>query len=239
MTIEAEKTGKCPHCGVRVRFERTVTKLEGTPRGTPRRVQIVSPDSYDVNLAVCSCPACWKPILTLVSTDYGEGNQTVDALLWPEGAERPLPPEVEAEDADVARDFREAVAVFPKSKQASAALARRCLQQILVTKGGAKKNKNLSDQINQVLGSLPPLISANVDAIRQVGNFAAHPIKSTTTGEIVTVEEGEAEWLLDVLEELFHHYYVVPAEAEAKREELNKKLEDAGKPLLKKPPSSA
>jgi hypothetical protein len=33
-----------------------------------------------------------------------------------------------------------------------------------------------------------------LDAIRTIGNFAAHPIKSTSSGEIVDVEPGEAEW---------------------------------------------
>ncbi|WP_369407549.1 DUF4145 domain-containing protein [Rhodothermus marinus] len=80
-------------------------------------------------------------------------------------------------------------------------------------------------------------LAANLDAIRQVGNFAAHPTKSTSTGEIVEVEAEEAEWLLDVLEELFQYYYVQPARAKARREALNKKLRDLGKPPLKTPES--
>jgi len=71
--------------------------------------------------------------------------------------------------------------------------------------------------------------------VRQIGNFAAHPIKSTSSGEIVDVEPGEAEWNLDVLEGLFDFYFVGPAESKKKREALDKKLKDAGKPSLKKP----
>ena len=66
-----------------------------------------------------------------------------------------------------------------------------------------------------------------------IGNFAAHPIKSNSTGEIVEVEIGEAEWLLDVLELLFDFYFVQPAITKAKREALNQKLLDAGKPPMK------
>jgi hypothetical protein len=47
------------------------------------------------------------------------------------------------------------------------------------------------------------------------------------------VELGEAEWNLDVLESLFDFYFVQPARAKAKRDALNKKLADAGKPPLK------
>ena len=76
-------------------------------------------------------------------------------------------------------------------------------------------------------------MSSAIDAVRNIGNFAAHPIKDTNTGEIVEVEPGEAEWLLDVLEGLFDFYFVQPAELRRKREALNEKLEAAGKPPMK------
>ena len=120
------------------------------------------------------------------------------------------------------------------SGKACAALARRCLQFILKSKGDTKK-RDLADQIDEVLDELPSELAANVDAIRHVGNFAAHSIKSTSSGEIVDVEEGEAEWLLDVLEELFDYYYVAPVQANARRAALNAKLASAGKPPLKEP----
>ena len=47
------------------------------------------------------------------------------------------------------------------------------------------------------------------------------------------VDPDEAEWNLDVLESLFDFYFVQPARAKAKRDALNKKLTDAGKPPLK------
>ncbi len=43
-------------------------------------------------------------------------------------------------------------------------------------------------------------IVCRIDAVRVIGNFAAHPIKSKSTGEIVDVEPGEAEWNLNTLE---------------------------------------
>ena len=58
-------------------------------------------------------------------------------------------------------------------------------------------------------------------------------IKSTSTGEIVEVEFGEAEWILDVLETLFDFYFVQPAILKIKKDALNKKLSDSGKPLMK------
>jgi len=155
-------------------------------------------------------------------------------MVFPAGAQRPLPPEVYAAAPEFAADFQEAVAVLSTSRKASAALARRCLQYLLTHAGKATK-RDLAAQIDEVLAQLPSELALNLDAIRQVGNFAAHPIKSTNSGAIADVEEGEAEWLLDVLEELADYYYVGPAQAASKRAALNQKLSQLGKPPLKKP----
>jgi hypothetical protein len=149
-----------------------------------------------------------------------------------------VPEAVEKADPDAATDFREAVAVFPKSKKASAALSRRCLQHVLVEAGDAT-GPNLSVQIDSVLDKLPTHLAENVDAVRKIGNFAVHPSKSENTGEVVAVEPGEAEWLLEVLEGLFDFYYVAPARNEDRRAALKERLDDIGWGGLKGPPPTA
>lgn len=81
--------------------------------------------------------------------------------------------------------------------------------------------------------SLPSHLSESLDSVRSIGNFAAHPVKSNSTGEIVDVEFGEAEWNLDIIESLFDFYFVQPDILKKKRDALNIKLKDAGKPELK------
>ena len=97
------------------------------------------------------------------------------------------------------------------------------------------KPGNLADEIQQAVdsGGLPSSLVDSIDAIRNIGNFAAHPMKSQKSGEIMPVEPGEAEWNLDVLESLFDFYFVQPEVIRKKREALNKKLQDAGKPPMK------
>jgi hypothetical protein len=97
------------------------------------------------------------------------------------------------------------------------------------------KPSSLADEIEEVInrGNLPSNISEALDAVRNIGNFAAHPIKSTSSGEIIEVEAGEAEWNLDVLEALFDFYFVQPEILKKKKEALNKKLKDAGKQPIK------
>jgi hypothetical protein len=79
---------------------------------------------------------------------------------------------------------------------------------------------------------LPSHITEGLHAVSQIGNIAAHSMKSITTGSIVDVEPGEAEWNLDVLELLFDFYFVQPALAAKRKDELNKKLVAAGKPPI-------
>lgn len=85
--------------------------------------------------------------------------------------------------------------------------------------------------------NLPSYIAKSVDAIRNVGNFAAHPMKDKASNQILEVEPGEAEWNLEVLEMLFDFYYVQPARAEEKKKALDAKLVSAGKPPMKTPES--
>jgi hypothetical protein len=193
-------------------------------------------DGDAVEVIASTCPLCHQVVIDIPRILTGGGGQRGGpGIVFPRGATRPVPSEVSAAAESLANDFREAVAVLPSSRKASAALARRCLQYVLVHAAKVTK-RDLADQIDEVLPKLPAELAANVDAIRHVGNYAAHPMKSTNTGEVVEVEEGEAEWLLDVLEELFEFYYVAPAQAAAKREALNKKLADLRKPPLKQPP---
>jgi hypothetical protein len=42
-------------------------------------------------------------------------------------------------------------------------------------------------------------------------------------------------WTLDILEGLFDFYFVQPSLMKKRREELDKKLKDAGKPPMKSP----
>jgi hypothetical protein len=45
-------------------------------------------------------------------------------------------------------------------------------------------------------------LSKMLQVMRKVANFGAHPKKSNNSNEIVEVENGEAEVMLDLLEEL-------------------------------------
>jgi hypothetical protein len=155
-----------------------------------------------------------------------------EQIAYPKGISRKPPaPEVPKEFAE---DYKEACLVIADSPKASAALSRRCLQHILREVAKVKQS-DLFSEIQEVLasGKLPSDIADALDAVRNIGNFAAHPMKSKSSGDIVPVEAGEAEWNLDVLESLFDFYFVRPATLKKQKDALNKKLIAAGKPPMK------
>jgi len=186
------------------------------------------------------CTACGRLILFLRRTVWerwtGAGDRGIraqkDTMVWPTGGARSrLPKEVPPKHA---KEYREAALVLSGSAKASAAISRRCLQLLLREAAGVKPC-DLAAEIQEVLDRkmLPTHLAEAIDAIRTLGNFAAHPIKSKNTGEIISVEPGEAEWLLDTLDGLFDFFFVRPAVLNRKRDALNKKLADAGKSPLK------
>lgn len=184
------------------------------------------------------CPACHNPIVI-----YTEGfaNERVDSvriweissqqIVYPHQRSSNLPDEI---PEAYAQEFQEAAVAVEYSPKASAALSRRLLQKTLREELKIKR-RDLSLEIDDFIENFnaPTYLRDAVDAIRSVGNFAAHPLKNTNTGEIVEVEEGEAEWLLEVLESLFDFTFVQPKRLQVRREALNEKLRTMGKPELK------
>lgn len=178
------------------------------------------------------CPSCKRFIIILGKYTKRTGAFIESFFVYPKAISRaPISKDV---PDNFAQDYKEACLVIGDSPKASAALSRRCFQNLLREKTGVKPS-NLSQEIDAVLQSkqLPSHLTEGIDAIRNIGNFAAHPLKSTSTGEIVDVEPGEAEWLLDILEGLFDFYFVQPAELKRKRKALNKKLAKVKKPPMK------
>lgn len=219
---------KCPHCQTEIHGNPNTTLLGSDADGQWGAIQH-------------KCPACAKAIIYLVCARGfngagAGGNFAVDlkkmVLAYPRAANRPPPPsDVPKEFAE---DYIEASLVLADSPKASAALSRRCVQHVLREKAGVKPS-DLAKEIDQVISSntIPSHLAEAVDAVRNIGNFAAHPIKSSSTGEVVPVEPGEAEWNLDVLDGLFDFYFVQPAVLKKRREALNAKLAEAGKPPVK------
>jgi len=152
-------------------------------------------------------------------------------MLHPRALQYQCPPGV---PDDIAVDVAEAALVLSDSPRASAALSRRALQSILRIACGVRHG-SLAAEIDEVIssGKLPDYLNKQIDAVRNVGNFATHPIENQSSGEIVKVYPDEANWSLYLVSSLIHHFYVVIPDHQQKMAALNKKLAEAGKPPVK------
>ena len=174
-----------------------------------------------------NCPVCGQLLIDL-GLPGGPAGKTI---IWPNTKARPLPPEVQE---PYASEFRQACEVLALSPMASAALSRRILQSVIRNICQIKK-PTLDQEIAELLSRkvLSSSLAGTVDAIRNFGNFAAHEQKHQVTGELLKVEDGEAEFCLDLLEQLFDELIVRPATSKAAIDKANAKLLAAGKPLIK------
>jgi hypothetical protein len=218
----------CPHCGKAFHDHwNSLLIKERTPNDERRWIA-----------AVTTCPACNNSTIKLSEFKQpanGPPSLLNEFIAYPKTTFRkPTPTEV---PPAIKEDYEEACRVLPISHKASAALSRRCLQAIL--QGQGYMQRDLVRQIDALLNeqdvtkAIPTALRQSVDAIRNFGNFSAHPVTDQTTLQIVEVEPEEAEWCLDILEEMFDHYYVKPAQIAARKAALDAKLAAAGKPRSK------
>jgi hypothetical protein len=221
----------CPHCGKAFHDAWSESTLI-----------TIGPIRWSV--AVTTCPACRQPTIDLKEMRFHlySSESPSDAVnkfrAYPTDTfRRPTPTEV---PSDIKEDYEEACKVLPTSRKASAALSRRCLQGILRNQGYTQKD--LAKQIDALINesdpskAIPTSLRQTVDVIRNFGNFSAHPVTDQTTLQVIAVEPNEAEWCLDILEELFDLYYVKPAQAAARKAALDAKLAAAKKPPSKGKP---
>jgi hypothetical protein len=207
---------KCPHC--RVEFHET------------EQQKWIANDT-DASWAIVwhRCPSCELATLYLVGQKYhqdpGNYEEVSRKLIHPMiGEKLPAPSQV---PEHLAEDFNEASLIMPFSANASAALARRCLQKVLRESLNVS-HASLATEIQEVIDSakLPPHINEALEALKTIAKFDENPKKSEYPGVISESSKMESEWLLDVLEVLFDFYYVQPVLLRQKRESLNLKLKN-------------
>jgi hypothetical protein len=217
---------QCPHCGANIAPKAFTSFLGHDPDG-------------DWALREYTCPSvsCQRLVVELVQgkalfagafAAMQKGSTVMPAR--PHARYRP------PLSADIPERYRKptdaARAILSISPEASAALTRRTLQELLIEKGSVTK-RDLFDQITEVIPSLPLDLRKEIDGVRAIGNFGAHPLKSTSTGDFMDVEEGEADWIISTLVDLLDFYFVQPAQRQRRIDAANAKLKQAGKPRIR------
>src|SRR5712692_647065 len=165
---------KCPHCNIGIHGGFSAGQFLVETQVMSKDGETLAPQG-SWNFYHLRCPECHEAVIYLQHIVDGRISQG-QFMAYPKGYSRPVSPEVVE---PYKSDFVEACRVLLDSPKASAALSRRCLQAVLKDKAGARK-RDLADQIDEVIGSgVPSYIAEGLHAVRNIGNFAAPPLKST------------------------------------------------------------
>lgn len=173
--VEWTLTLDCPHCEARVAAQARAeysAQTSGFPDGPPIH------DRY----VVLSCPACEHPFLvSRTEEEVGPDEWTAPPwkVLFP-GASLELRGVPDA----IAHSYGEAVVCFRAgANTAAAVMCRRALEAICKDKGVAKRNLAANLKELQEQGSIDTRLYEWADALRLVGNDAAHNVDAFMTKE--------------------------------------------------------
>jgi hypothetical protein len=145
----------------------------------------------DYEAIVCPNPRCKK--FGLVVQVVGHGTYQTWQLV---PAAKEFPSYIPQAILD---DYREACFIKDLSPRAAATLARRCLQGMIRDFWNVRGKHSLADEIGAIEDKIDPLTKDAIDAVRKVGNIAAHMEQDPNL--VIDVEPGEAGQLISLIPE--------------------------------------
>jgi hypothetical protein len=195
---------ECAHCG---------SDFEATPHTFS--LGIDQDGTWQVTSA--RCPTCDRLVVTIGSKE-GANYPAYPAASLRARLSADVP-------ADLASEYWTAGQILPYSEEASAAISRRLLQRVLSGQAGAGYG-GLAEQIRRAVSSsaMPPYLKEALETLALVAGLEVDEPKSYRCDSLARVNEGEAEWLLDVLKPLFEFYYVQPARLRRKRYAMEERI---------------
>lgn len=211
----------CPHCGIAFHAQINLTRV------VDRNNNFVIESS--------TCPVCNETNLFLYHAHKPSGVPISSTslqrgapigLIWPVDSGFSSKYECEFVPEELVDDYNEAQIILPHSAKASAAISRRIIEHVLEEVVPEKKG-NLNAMINGLENKegYPKTLVSKLHGLRKIGNFAAHPKKDSLSSEIIDIEPQEAEFGIDIIDELFDRVYVQPAKQAKILEEIEAKIE--------------
>lgn len=203
---------KCPHCNTSINVE----WFDDTfPCENNRGVK---QDGFSILYGFC--PECENLIIKLLhgkkcvhedftGIDFVLQNKDREDIIYPKFPNtKTLSQYIPEKYAQV---YKESEQVNNISPRASATLSRYLLQMILHEELKISK-KNLAEEIEELetKSNVPTELITMLQVMRKVANFGAHPKKSTNSNEIIDVEKGESDVMLELINQLFDFVFVRP-----------------------------
>ncbi len=219
---------ECPHCHKLATIDSNNEQLNNVFIDYKER--IIHSFRLDIRTIICPNEECKKYSLTVeqfervwqsnVNNINGGYHISGDFMrrwsLIPDTLARSFPEYI---PHDLIEDYEEACKIEKLSPKASATLARRCLEGLLINFYKLEKG-TLNDKIKQLPSTKmdPSLIKA-IDGIREIGNIGAHFKKDINL--IVEVEPDEARILIELIEILFEETYIADHNKNIKLSKMN------------------
>lgn len=226
-------TWKCPHCHKLATIDSNNEQLNNVYFDYKDR--IVHNFRIEVRIIICPNEECKKYSLTLKQFEriwhkdiknsnvgyYAAGDVMRTWSLIPDTLAKSFPEYI---PNDLIEDYEEACKIETLSPKASATLARRCLEGILINFYKLEKG-TLNDKIKKLSTTTmdPNLIKA-IDGIREIGNIGAHFNKDINL--IVEVEPDEARILIELIEILFEETYIADHNKNTKLSKMNQMVQN-------------
>lgn len=183
----------CPHCGLYVCLMQAQTVFRDLHEN------VIWHSSAGDMWWIGVCPNCRNGVL--VHTDVNAGTETCYPTPLPTPTDERIPDEIRRDLDEAKRCY--SVAAY----RACAVMARRSMQTACIEQGAAKGN--LVSQLHELeaSGIITKSLKEWGDAIRWVGNDAAHPNEDDLMQE-------DAEAILNLAEQFMHTLYIAPAIAQ-------------------------
>ena len=209
---------QCPYCGVYMLVETSDNKSTDKRRNTFSLVR----DEFklDVTSVLCLNPLCRKLVLSADLRHVPSlGDRKFISLthqwqLLPESNAKPFPDYI---PEAILKDYTEACRIKDLSPNASATLARRCLQGMIRDFHKVEENF-LKKEFEEIKGKVSPAVWRAIEAVRQFGAIGAHMEKDVNVMVDVGFEEaGKLIWLIEFL---LKQWYVDQHETEKELQQI-------------------
>lgn len=225
---------KCPTCN-----EHTPDHWEWLYTATDELEFPAKQGSISIEWMYCANNDCKDLILRVHGTrrEYAGGgpvpiSHTDTWLAYPKFGQtsRPIDPLVPDE---IKRDYAEAAIILEQSPRMSAVLSRRILADLLEKYAG-KTHFGLADRIDAFNAETkhPYELRKNLHYLREIADLSAHT-KVNDQAQIVDVDGKEAEWTLEILDQLFDYFIISPEKNRTMRAAIDEKLNEAHRKPIK------
>lgn len=228
---------KCRYCGTDIAVDWSV-ESKGYTGNSNHEPEEESAGGYKMKSS--NCPKCDGLIIKIEFGLYASPgsenhvhNTHESEILYPIHAT----PEVDDRiDEPYSSEFANAINIKSISPKASAMLSRRVMEAVL-EKEYDIDDGFLSSKISEFISynDIPYRLRKSVDIVREVGNVGAHTQEDAETGELVDVDPGEADVVLDVLRQLLEYTFVRDERREEQIRSINDKLDRIGRDPLMQP----